>query len=210
MALLRDVSMSMAGVNATWSSRVALGLMEACQQREMSFGYIEFNHCSSKFRGVDGSFFSQDYGSLSDLAMRLQCNGWTNYSKPLSEVLQEFADFSSRGGHRGRGARQLQQQGHILLLTDGVPTHGDPEALAERALAKRLGVVIHTVYLGWPQGYPRSLAALSEATGGRQFAAFYQPESRGSPSTRPQPRVPRVRNTHGVGLDSGFIRVVER
>ncbi|CAE7669435.1 TYW1, partial [Symbiodinium sp. CCMP2456] len=91
-----------------------------------------------------------------------------------------------------------------------VPTHGDPEALAERALAQQLGVVIHTVYLGWPQGYPRSLAALSEATGGRQFAAFYQPESRGSPSTRPQPRVPRVRNTHGVGLDSGFIRVVER
>eukprot|EP00439_Symbiodinium_sp_Y106_P086857 s122_g36.t1 len=120
VALLRDVSMSMAGVNATWSSRVALGLMEACQQREMSFGYIEFNHCSSKFRGVDGSFFSQDYGSLSDLAMRLQCNGWTNYSKPLSEVLQEFADFSSRGGNRRRGARQLQQQSAAFVSVDPV------------------------------------------------------------------------------------------
>ncbi len=27
-----------------------------------------------------------DYASLSSLAMRLQCNGWTNYSKPLQVV----------------------------------------------------------------------------------------------------------------------------
>ena len=32
----------MAGVNATWSSRVTMGLIEACRERDMSFGYIEF------------------------------------------------------------------------------------------------------------------------------------------------------------------------
>ncbi|CAJ1355922.1 unnamed protein product, partial [Effrenium voratum] len=163
----------------------------------------EFNHCSRKFRALDGAFFSQDYASLGSLAMRLQCNGWTNYSKPLAEVLQEFAARS--------GGRPLRQQAHVLLLTDGVPTHGDPEAREERLLARRLGVVIHTVYLGWPQGYPRALEALSGATGGRQFAAFYQPERRDEPREGVSaPRPPRERRTYGVGLDSGFIRVVER
>eukprot|EP00438_Fugacium_kawagutii_P019553 Skav233289 [mRNA] locus=scaffold4120:234244:239072:+ [translate_table: standard] len=75
----------MAGVNATWGSRVTLGLLDACRERDMSFGYIEFNHHSKKFQAADGSFFSTDYESLSTLAMRLQCNGWTNYSKPLQE-----------------------------------------------------------------------------------------------------------------------------
>ena len=29
-------------MNATWGSRVTLGLLEACRERDMSFGYIEF------------------------------------------------------------------------------------------------------------------------------------------------------------------------
>ena len=28
----------------------------------------------------------------------------------------------------------------------------------ERLLAKQMGIVIHTVYLGWPQGYPKALS----------------------------------------------------
>eukprot|EP00435_Cladocopium_sp_Y103_P038642 s144_g10.t1 len=201
VALLRDVSMSMAGVNATWGSRVTLGLLEACRERDMSFGYMEFNHHSKKFRGADGSFFSTDYESLCSLAMRLQCNGWTNYSKPLQEVLEEFQAFSLTGSDRS-----LRGQAHVLLITDGVPTHGDPTAHQERAWAQQLGIVIHSVYLGWPQGYPKALSALSDSTGGRKFAAFYQPESPQERKERLKPRQ-RVKDGHGVGLDSGFIRV---
>lgn len=111
VALLRDVSMSMAGVNATWGSRVTLGLLEACRERDMSFGYIEFNHHSKKFRGADGSFFSTDYEALCSLAMRLQCNGWTNYSTPLQEVLEEFQAFSLKGTDRS-----LRGQAHMAFL----------------------------------------------------------------------------------------------
>eukprot|EP00439_Symbiodinium_sp_Y106_P071083 s250_g12.t1 len=69
-----------------------------------------------------------------------------------------------------------------------------PEAQRDLGLLALMGYGLSTVsvalYAFWPksdpvvkkaekppQGYPRSLAALSEATGGRQFAAFYQPES---------------------------------
>ena len=31
-------------------------------------------------------------------------------------------------------------------------------ALQERAWAQQLGIVIHSVYLGWPQGYPKALS----------------------------------------------------
>eukprot|EP00931_Biecheleriopsis_adriatica_P032553 TRINITY_DN18991_c0_g1_i1.p1 TRINITY_DN18991_c0_g1~~TRINITY_DN18991_c0_g1_i1.p1 ORF type:complete len:806 (+),score=182.84 TRINITY_DN18991_c0_g1_i1:57-2474(+) len=221
VAVLRDVSMSMSGLNATWAARVTLGLMEASRERNMRFGYIEFNHSSQKFRGADGEFFSEEYASMSELAMRLKCSGWTNYSKPLGDALKEFAlIFPGSSAYRrvglggvSRGGQQpQQQQRHVLLITDGVPTHGDAEASAERALALELGVVVHSVYLGWPQSYPSALAALSSTTGGTQFAAFYQPD-RGMgrlTSGHDKPHTPRVRGSHGVGLDSGFIRVVVR
>ena len=41
----------MAGVNATWGSRVTLGLLEACRERDMSFGYIEFLGLSLRIPG---------------------------------------------------------------------------------------------------------------------------------------------------------------
>ncbi|CAE7687870.1 TYW1, partial [Symbiodinium microadriaticum] len=75
--------------------------------------------------------------------------------EPLVPAIREggtlhFYNHESKEEYQREPTELLRSmEGHILLLTDGVPTHGDPEALAERALAKRLGVVIHTVYLGW-------------------------------------------------------------
>ena len=43
--------------------------------------YIPLNHHSSSF--FVSTSPGTDYEALCSLAMRLQCNGWTNYSKPL-------------------------------------------------------------------------------------------------------------------------------
>ncbi|CAE8654177.1 unnamed protein product, partial [Polarella glacialis] len=40
VVVIRDVSMSMAGINATWAARLTLGIMEAARDREMKCGYI--------------------------------------------------------------------------------------------------------------------------------------------------------------------------
>jgi len=102
----------------------------------------------------------------------------------------------------------------VLLITDGVPTHGDPEVRLQRARAQDLGVVVHSVYLGWPLRYPPALEALSESTRGSQFAAFYQPPKRHPSPVRTrvsgEVKEPRKRAPLGSGLDSGYICVVER
>jgi hypothetical protein len=56
------------------------------------------------------------------------------------------------------------------MLTDGVPVVGDPTIAAERALARRLGVRIHTVFLGVGD-CPAVLDLISRETGGLRFAA---------------------------------------
>ncbi|CAK0812297.1 unnamed protein product, partial [Prorocentrum cordatum] len=161
VAVCRDVSMSMAGVHATWCARVTLGLLEEARHRHMKFGYVEFNHRSRRYYGDGGAFFSYDYGPLSDLAMNLRCSGWTNYERPLADVLFEFErDPLSRASSRDAPQR------HVLLITDGVPTHGDAEAEEQRAAAVRLGVVVHSVYLGWPTSFPAALQRISSDTGG--------------------------------------------
>jgi len=208
VAVLRDVSMSMAGVNATWSARVTLALLDAARQRRMRFGYIEFNHRSKRYCHEDGTFFTNEYSAVSEAAVNLSCAGWTNYEQPLADAMREFAAL----GPSNAGGRP-QQQRHVLLITDGVPTHGDPWAIKQRRRARDLGVVIHSVYLGWPRNYPKALEAISESTQGAQFAAFYQPARRPSgsgPSAPGRASEPRKRGQLGVGLDSGHICVVER
>lgn len=41
-------------MNATWSSRVTMGLIEACRERDMSFGYIESLGRDGWMGDVDG------------------------------------------------------------------------------------------------------------------------------------------------------------
>lgn len=57
-----------------------------------------------------------------------------------------------------------------MLLTDGLPVAGDPEVRAERALARRLGVRVHTVFIGLGE-CPPVLDRLSAETAGVSFRA---------------------------------------
>jgi hypothetical protein len=93
------------------------------------------------------------------------CSGLTNYQKAIHDALQEFAQ-------PGLGAKNK----HLLFLTDGAPTQGDAELEEEQAWAKRLGVSIHTVFIG-DGDYPEILDTLALATGGARFQAIPEYES---------------------------------
>mmetsp|Transcript_24092 Transcript_24092/g.47019 ORF Transcript_24092/g.47019 Transcript_24092/m.47019 type:complete len:286 (-) Transcript_24092:644-1501(-) len=55
----------------------------------MRVGYIEFNHRSKK-HSLDGNFFSRDHETVTMLAKRVTCDGYTNYQDPLKDALVEF------------------------------------------------------------------------------------------------------------------------
>jgi MoxR-like ATPase len=156
LAILRDISSSMAGIYSNWASSVILRLVEMARKKRMRVGYIEFNHLSTKYQ-VAGKFFIRDYERMSQRALHLHCSGCTNYQNSLEDALTEFKRLGS--GNQ-----------HILFLTDGVPTQGDWEVKAERELAKELGVAIHTIFIG-KNKCPRILEIISEETNGAQFQA---------------------------------------
>ena len=63
LAILRDISSSMAGVYSKWASSVILRLVELAKKKRMRVGYIEFNHLSTKYQ-VEGKFFVRDYEKM--------------------------------------------------------------------------------------------------------------------------------------------------
>jgi hypothetical protein len=65
----------------------------------------------------------------------------------------------------------------VVLLTDGVPIVGDPEVRRERALARRLGVRVHTVFIGLGE-CPEVLDRLSLETDGLRFRALPRADGR--------------------------------
>ena len=156
IAILRDVSTSMMGVYSEWSSSVVKGVVELARSKSMRVGYLEFNHKSFKYKR-DTRFFTRDYEWILALADSTECSGNTNYEDALKEALSEF---------RGRGLRNK----HILFITDGIPTSGDCDVITERMLAKKLGVCIHSIFIG-SKNYPKILQTVSEETIGTQFIA---------------------------------------
>lgn len=156
IAILRDVSTSMMGIYSEWSSSVVRGVIELARTKKMKVGYIEFNHRSYKYK-KNGKFLTRDYDWMLQLASKTECSGNTNYEDALKDALSEF---------KGRGLRNK----HILFITDGIPTSGDCEVLNERLKAKKLGVCIHSIFIG-SKNYPKILQKISEETIGAQFIA---------------------------------------
>ncbi|GBD38501.1 ATPase RavA [bacterium HR37] len=156
IAILRDVSTSMMGVYSEWSSSVVRGVVELARAKKMKVGYIEFNHRSYKYKR-NGKFFTRDYAWILELASRTECSGNTNYEDALKDALSEF---------KGRGQRNK----HILFITDGIPTSGECEVINERIRARKLGVCIHSIFIG-SKNYPKILQKISEETCGAQFIA---------------------------------------
>ncbi|MGH7884236.1 MAG: vWA domain-containing protein [Thermodesulfobacteriota bacterium] len=156
IAILRDVSTSMMGVYSEWSSSVVKGVIELARSKRMKIGYIEFNHRSFKYK-KNARFFTKDYNWINELASRTDCSGNTNYEDALKDALLEF---------KGRGLRNK----HILFITDGIPTSGDCDVFSERQTAKKIGVCIHSIFIG-SKNYPKILEKVSQETVGKQFVA---------------------------------------
>ena len=174
VVIIRDVSQSMEGRYARWTSSVVTRMVDMVRKKRMRIGYIEFNHVSRKY-AHDGRFFTRDYEKIVEKASNVSCSGVTNYQYPLRDALAELK--------RGGGANK-----HILFLTDGEPTQGDWLVREERKQAKAQGVSIHTLFIGTTE-CPEILDILSAETDGSQFLAT--PDERGGLiiAERP-PRVP--------------------
>ncbi|MDA2919229.1 AAA family ATPase [Desulfobacterota bacterium AH_259_B03_O07] len=156
IAILRDVSTSMMGVYSEWSSSVVRGVIELAKAKKMKVGYVEFNHRSYMYKR-NSKFFTRDYHWMLELASKNECSGNTNYEDALKGALSEF---------KGRGLRNK----HILFITDGIPTSGDCDVVNERGRAKKLGVCVHSIFIG-SKNYPKILERISRETSGAQFIA---------------------------------------
>ena len=140
-------------------------IVDLSSSKRMRVGYIEFNHRLKQYTS-NGQFFTRDYDALAAAVASAKCEGVTDYQLPISTALAEF---------RGQRIHQKHNQ-HILFLTDGLPTAGDRHLKRELALAKSLGVCIHTVFIGY-QRFPAVLNRLSETSGGSKFSAFVDPKT---------------------------------
>jgi len=79
----------MAGVNATWGSRVTLGLLEACRERDMSFGYIEFLGLSLR---IPGGLLVISWIFLDFMVVLWDCHGFHG-PYPLVNELTAFTNW---------------------------------------------------------------------------------------------------------------------
>ncbi len=154
VAVLRDISASMAGRLTVWSSQVVLGILRVAARRRMRVGYVEFHHRALP-HPVGGRLLHRSYSRLAEQAGQAKAVGQTNYEAPLRTALE---------GLRGGSGRNR----HIVLLTDGLPIIGDTTVRRERQLARRLGVALHTVFLG-NGDCPPVLDDISLETGGLRF-----------------------------------------
>ena len=157
IAILRDISTSMMGVYSEWSSSVVRAVLELSRTKRMRVGYIEFNHKSFKTI-VEEKFFTKEYETILKSANKTECSGNTNYEEALKDAISDF---------KGRGFRNK----HILFITDGIPTSGDTEVKRERERAKKLGICIHSIFIG-AKNFPMILDAISRETYGSQFVAY--------------------------------------
>ena len=174
LALLRDVSASMEGRLSRWAGEIVDGIVRTAARRRMRIGYCEFNHRAERFT-ADGRFFHRQYRKLRELAASRRSDGRTNYEAPLRLALDELR----RGPRRNR---------HVVVLTDGVPVLGDPAVSRERHEARRLGIQIHTVFLGLGE-CPTVLDQISSETGGVRFRGTPAAGGRLRIEERDEPRV---------------------
>ena len=154
VAVLRDISASMAGRLTVWSSQVVLGILRVAARRRMRVGYVEFHHRALPHE-VGGRLLHRSYSRLAQQAGQAKAVGQTNYEAPLRTALE---------GLRGGSGRNR----HVVLLTDGLPIIGDTTVRRERQLARRLGVALHTVFLG-NGDCPPVLDDISLETSGLRF-----------------------------------------
>ena len=94
------------------------------------------------FKHDDGIFFTKDYSDVTAWAKQIRSEGTTNYSSPLKLVLDEFEEQLEWYDRRGDRSHFNTSHGgnnnlHIVMLTDGVPTEGDLKCNNEKGARRR-------------------------------------------------------------------------
>lgn len=203
----------MEGARSAWTSAVVTALVRLCHTRSLAVALIEFNHtiisraamsCSaapsaggagrasgepSTPAGASaGASFTKDYAWLSRAAARQWSDGGTDLSLALSTAIRQFGH--ARHPAAGTASRPRVELRHALIVTDGIPTVGDPVLREERAAAIRLGLCVHTVYVNGADVSavhsmqpPKVLVDLAHATGGLACCAVVD-ESNGNVELR--------------------------
>ena len=140
LAICRDVSTSMHGINAKYASSLALRVIELAERRRMRVAVCEYSDDVHALRSsTSGGFFTNDYDALRGFARRLECGGLTDYEAPINLTLDEFAN--------DRRLRSPYVPKHVLFITDGYPTKGDRRCVEARRRMRRAGVKLHTLFV---------------------------------------------------------------
>ena len=172
LALVRDISGSMVSQPSIWASAVAWSVIKMCRHNNMALGYAEFNDKARLFYSGD-HFFTKKYSEIESWAAGTNAEGTTNYEDPLKRVLHEFESGRKVYNLMSPSSPRSKENRHIILLTDGQPTEGDPLVELEREHARELGVIVHTIFVAsGSSAYPLALEYISAETGGLQFRAI--------------------------------------
>ena len=126
VAVLRDISASMAGRLTVWSSQVVLGILRVAARRRMRVGYVEFHHRALPHH-VGGRLLHRSYSRLAEQAGQAKAVGQTNYEAPLRTAL---------GGPAGRLRPQPPHRAAHRRPADH-RRHDSPPRAATRAPPRR-------------------------------------------------------------------------
>lgn len=182
LAVIRDTSLSMAGLWNAYASLLCSKVVELAKRRRMHVGYLEFNNEVATFLpGISRNFFSREYTALLNQVRRVPCQGSTNYELPLGVAISEFCRARGRNlvlaaalASQPSASPPCSRDQHILFLTDGQPNNGDRSVSRQLAAARRLGIAIHTIFLG-DRDCPTILDTMSLATQGTRYVAKVAP-----------------------------------
>jgi len=193
LAICRDVSTSMHGINAKWASSLALRVIELAERRRMRVAALEYSDEVHALRTghAESAFFSTDYTALRAFARRLECGGLTDYEAPIKLTLDEFAS--------DRRLASPYVAKHVLFITDGHPTKGDRRCVEARKRMQRAGVQLHTLFVEPDAGaeYPPLLAALADDSHGVRMRASVVDASAGVIEVSVESQATSVRARHG-------------
>jgi hypothetical protein len=92
-------------------------------------------------------------------------------SEAVNQLNKRSTNKSSSTSSISPSVKLLTDQ-HILFITDGQPTIGDQYVKNELYQARKLGISIHTLFIGYEDA-PVVLNNMSNVTGGSKFAAYF-------------------------------------
>ncbi len=152
-----DTSGSMAGDRIDAAKRAAIALTHFSLRHRDRVGIVEFN---SRARVVTD--ITSDVERIITRVISLKPGGATDVGDAIRVGVRLF----ERSGGRDRGW-------HMILLTDGIPTKGEPDpetkAVSEAIAAARRGVTISTIGVRLPREGRQLIEQIASITGGRSY-----------------------------------------